>query len=155
MAADLVHDRSVGKASERTDVEERTGHVSAAPPRSNDRLRSHPWTPRKAAAALFFVSYLGVQATIPILQLLEDGPRRFGWQMFSRVGHMRADFFLVTERGMEPVDLERHVLHLRSEIDLARELPPHLCGVYRAAEAIRIRDPSGRVSSFPCPRAEV
>lgn len=153
MAADLARDRSVGTASERTDVKERTGDVSAASSRSNDRLRPHPWTPRKAAA-LFFVSYLAVQVSIPIVQLLEDGPRRFGWQMFSRVGHMRPDFFLVTERGVEPVSLDRHVLHLRSEIDLTRELPPHLCTVYPEAEAVRGRDPSGRVSSFPCARAE-
>lgn len=104
---------------------------------------------------LFFVSYLAVQLTVPILQLFEAGPRRFGWQMFSRVGHMRPDFLIVFEQGVEPLNLERHVLHLRSEIDLARELPPHLCSVYTGAEAVRVRDPSGRVTSFPCPRAEV
>lgn len=129
--------------------------MRASPPRSNDLRHRHAWTPRKAVAALFFVSYLAVQATVPILQLLEAGPRRFGWQMFSRVGHMRPDFFLVFDQEVEAVGLERHVLHLRSEIDLARQLPPHLCSVYPAAEAIRIRDPSGHVSSFPCPRAEV
>lgn len=110
------------------------------------------WTAREALAAIFFCSYLLLQIVLPTLQLIEPGPRRFAWQMFSRVGHARPEFYLLSGSSERQVDLARHVVRLRAEIDLSRVLPPHLCEVYPRVDSVRIVNPTGRVDHLACRR---
>jgi hypothetical protein len=116
---------------------------SAREPRARDLL-----------AATFFVAFLLVQVAVPLFQLTQPRPARFGWHMYSTI---RADAlgesFHIQHAGGElsPVRRSAHVARARSEIDYRAVLPSYLCEVTTGAVAIvteRNGTPTGR---YACP----
>jgi hypothetical protein len=99
------------------------------------------------AAALFFVAFLAIQLAVPIVQLVSaPRPARFGWQMYS-VRSVPPRFDLLLRDGTsQPVALESYVTSLRADVPLVRFLPPHLCGIFPQAAAVRYQQDEGSES---------
>jgi hypothetical protein len=108
------------------------------------------WTPARAIAAAFAVGWLTIQGLLPLTQLAAGGSKPFAWQMFSRERD-RPRFTAVSADGSErEVDWERYVGGVRSEVDLLRHLPPHLCR--RLPDAVAIATYRSEVSGQPAGR---
>jgi hypothetical protein len=88
--------------------------------------------------ALFVV----LQLAIPISRMGSDeGPQRFGWQMFSTVGEA-IEFTVHTPTGTVIIDLEDVMARARSDVPLEELLPPHLCNTVEGAESVTWDDKS-------------
>lgn len=94
---------------------------------------------------LVFVGLLLAQIAIPVQQVLsndEGGPVRFGWQMFAMVRDRPLYVVRHGSGGIDTVDIVGHLVRHRPEIDLASELPPHLCRVLKDVSEVVVRWPT-------------
>lgn len=106
----------------------------------------------RVAATAFFVLFLLIQTAVPLVQLWEPRPARFGWQMFS-AGPQRPRFSLVMRDGTtRPADLRLYVAHSRGEVDLEKALPQHLCRVVPDVASVQITTPDSKpMRVYKCP----
>jgi hypothetical protein len=94
-----------------------------------------------------------VQLGVPLIQLAAHRPARFGWQMFSGLGHP-ARFSVVLEDGrVDSISVADHVRWLRPEMNLPITLPPHLCSRVEGAAAVRVEPQIGDAPdrTYECP----
>jgi hypothetical protein len=102
----------------------------------------------------FFASFILVQVAVPLFQLTQPRPARFGWQMYSTI---RADAlgesYHIEDAGGEltPVELSAHVAVARTEIDYRTVLPPYLCEVTPGAVAVVFERGGTAAGRHPCP----
>lgn len=95
--------------------------------------------PRPTLRNVLFWGVLATQLLVPIAQLGQPRPARFGWQMFSG-GRPRVEFRVELADGtVEPIDVGDYLARERSEVDLASALPPHLCRRIDGVEIVRVR----------------
>lgn len=87
--------------------------------------------------ALLVISlFVVVQISLPVARLGSvDDARRFGWQMFSAY-NPRPEFSVVTDTGVEGVDLDRITARLRADLDLEVLVPGHVCAHTEGAIAV-------------------
>ena len=106
----------------------------------------------RVATTVFFVSFLLVQTTVPLVQLSAPRPARFGWQMFT-AGPQRRGFTLLMRDGTtQPVPLHLYVAQSRGEVDLGKALPQHLCRVVPDVASVRITEPDSKEPRvYVCP----
>lgn len=115
------------------------------------------WSARQVAIGVIVVAYLAVHLVIPALQLRlkwETGyAQPFGWQMFSDARDW-PEFVVVTSDG-KSVSFERGrqldaVMRVRrSDLDVERFVPPHLCAVVPGA--VRVIDRAAEpAKEYPC-----
>jgi hypothetical protein len=93
------------------------------------------WRESRVAATLFIAVFVAIQLTVPISRLSEEGPRRFGWQMFS-VARGAPTFVAHTDSGDIEIELADFVARARGDIDLEEVLPSHLCSVLADANSV-------------------
>jgi hypothetical protein len=110
------------------------------------------WTAREVAAASFFVLFLAVQFTVPLVKLWGPRAERFGWHMFAGI-RPRPRFTLVMGDGTrKPANLAPYIGHNRGELSLGEALPPHLCRVVPDVVAVQIRArDSDQTRTYTCP----
>ena len=82
---------------------------------------------RKATAALLVAAFLTLQIGIPLAQLRQPRPARFGWQMFSGVREQPRVWTIRADGSSQPVDLLRYSGNPRGDLDYEKYLVPHLC----------------------------
>ena len=126
------------------------GHHPPAAEASDSTVRAP--RPRRARIAeimiaCFFVVFLTVQVAVPIGQMLwAPRPARFGWQMYSVVSAAPQFDLMLRDGSTQPVAIEAYVTSLRSDVPLARYLPPHLCRLFPQAAAVRYQMHDGSQS---------
>lgn len=96
------------------------------------------WTgPGRVRAALFVV-IAAIMVALPAVRMLDDGPSRFGWQMFAVSTPVPA-FTVVTDDGeVVSIDVEAYTAFVRSDISLVEVLPNHLCRHIRGARHVEV-----------------
>jgi hypothetical protein len=99
------------------------------------------WRRSPVIATLVVVVYLAVQIVMPTTRLWDDGPRRFGWQMYS-VANVTPTFVVTTADGQTAIDYDDYLANGRVDIDVVTNLPPHLCETIPGAEQVRWQDGS-------------
>jgi len=97
--------------------------------------RMKDWRESPLAALLLIAVFVVIQLGIPISRLSEEGPRRFGWQMFS-VARGAPTFVAHTTSGDIEIELVDFVARARGDIDLEEVLPTHLCNVLPDANSV-------------------
>lgn len=88
-------------------------------------------------AIAFATAYLLIQISIPVVQLFEERPARFGWQMFSGVRTFPT-VELVYQDSLVSVDARALVVNNRSDVEFVPHLPRHFCE-RTPAEAVIVR----------------
>jgi hypothetical protein len=105
-------------------------------------------------AGIFAAAFILAQLTIPLFQLTQPRPARFGWQMYSTVPVGSLGGVFVVDWGAGGVDTVKvadHVARVRPEMDYRRLLPPYLCQKNRSAAAIRFDRPGSYPERHVCP----
>ena len=97
------------------------------------------WRRSPVVAVVAMSLFLVVQLAIPISRVGEEGPRRFGWQMFS-TAQTSPEFVVTTETGDEAIDLSDYMARERADIDLQSLLPSHLCSTVPGAISVTWED---------------
>lgn len=98
------------------------------------------------------VLFLVVQVAVPLWQLTQPRPARFGWQMYA--GGAEASGFTAVRRdgSVAAVPLDEYIIRPRDDLDLLRYLPPAICA-RTGAVAVRHRAAPGRPPvEIACPR---
>ena len=94
------------------------------------------WRKSPIVAAAAVVLFVVLQLAIPISRMgSNEGPQRFGWQMFSTVGEA-IELTVHTPTGTVVIDLEDVMARARGDIPLEKLLPPHLCNTVEGAEFV-------------------
>lgn len=100
------------------------------------------------------MAFLLVQLVVPLYQLTQPRPARFGWQMYSAISLdlMVEPFHIEDAAGeLHPVAFATHLARARPEIDYRTLLPPYLCHVRADAVAV-VRDRRGTTTlRHSCP----
>jgi hypothetical protein len=98
------------------------------------------------------IAFLVIQIVVPLWQLTQPRPARFGWQMYA-AGAPAAEFAAVGRDGsVTPVALHEYIVRRRDDLDLLGVLPPAVCA-RTGAVAVRYRDAAGRAPvEIPCRR---
>jgi hypothetical protein len=110
--------------------------------------------PRRILAVAFFVMFLLMQVAVPLFQLTQPRPARFGWQMFStlRADALGVSYHIEAAGGeLIPVQLSAHFARVRLEIDHRTVLPPYLCEVTPGAAAVISERGGTTTGRYPCP----
>ncbi|MEP7366730.1 MAG: hypothetical protein ABI972_26020 [Acidobacteriota bacterium] len=105
-------------------------------------------------SAAFFTSYLAVQLSLPVAQILRDH-HAFRWGMFAYSGDRKevfAEYADGTRESLEQIQQRTGRARLfRSEIDKERVLPPYLCALTPLPANILFRSRgTGGEKRYPC-----
>jgi hypothetical protein len=103
--------------------------------RSVYRDRVSSWRRSPVVALIVTSVFLVVQLSIPLSQLSSDFANRFGWQMFSTTRPV-PEFVVETSHERVEISLNDYMARVRADIDIAEELPPHLCQVVPGAQSV-------------------
>jgi len=104
---------------------------------------------RRRAGPLFLLLLL--QVGIPVVQLGQPRPARFGWQMFSGVRRW-PQFWAVDGLGhAAAIDLTRFLGNPRTDIEIPPAIWRDLCVRLPGSRAIRVEDGVGGVAEHACP----
>lgn len=93
---------------------------------------------------------LAVQLLIPLHQLGQPRPARWGWQMYSTIRPRSTFTVLLADGSAYAVDPRDYVPHIRTEIDLDPLLPAYLCRTVPGIVAVRITPLDGPAEVTPC-----
>ncbi len=104
------------------------------------------------AAVLFCAGFLTVQITLPLVQLWEPRPSRFGWQMFAAVPDPQV-YTVTTQRGpVVPISLFTRASNWRADIrPRGNEFADYLCRTVPGALSVRYQM-TYRERIHKCPR---
>jgi hypothetical protein len=108
-----------------------------------DGARPHSNSAR-ALAALVALAFVLTQVVAPAVNLLADGPMRFGWQMYARPSIMPEFRLRLGDGTARAVDPSAALAAWRADLDLDAALPPYLCRTVPEADAVEIRRPGAR-----------
>ena len=95
-----------------------------------------PMTPARRWPIVFFFLYLAVQIASPVYGLLQPGPARFGWQMFSAAS-VPTRVWIVSADRLQEISPASYIGSFRGDLEWERYAPPHLCRIRSDATAIR------------------
>lgn len=100
----------------------------------------------------FFIVYLALQITIPVVQLFRPRPARFAWQMFSGVSvPLRVQ--VKTGAEVREIDVREVVGNWRGDLDAEKHLPPFLCRRFPEASSVLLYYlEADEPREFPCNR---
>lgn len=94
---------------------------------------------RRRLTRVVFSAIVAFQLGMPLVQLWAPRPARWGWQMYATLP-IPPTFSVVLHNGtVQPVDSAAYVTLMRTEVDLAIVLPPHICRVTLEAVAVQIQ----------------
>lgn len=102
----------------------------------------------RALPAAFVAAFLVVQVAVPIRQLFDDRPSRFGWHMYSGLPQLPSAWTVASDGTETPVDLDVRLAGQRGEIDYGSVLPVALC-VEPGVVAVRL-ERGGTSEHVPC-----
>lgn len=103
--------------------------------------------------ALAFLLFLGIQIVVPIVQLREERPAHFGWQMFSAYRHIPRYWIVLADGSTREIDITEHVGVRRLDADHHGHFPQYLRRRYPEAVAVRWQWPdSEEVEELQWPR---
>ena len=93
---------------------------------------------RACLRGLIFAAFLAVQVAVPLAQLFEPRPARFGWQMFSDL-RPRPRVTLMGHQGdRREVNPESYLGNPRAELDYIARLPGHICSISPETAAVEV-----------------
>jgi hypothetical protein len=98
--------------------------------------------------------FILVQIAVPVFQLTQARPARFGWQMYSTIrSDALGESYHIEDGGgaLSPVQLSVHVAGIRAEIDYRTIVPPYRCGVTPGAVAVVFERGGTTKGRYPCP----
>ena len=95
------------------------------------------WAPRERLLALLVIAFVIIQLAVPILQLAQPRPARFGWQMYSALTSLPVVKLETANGTVTSLDLSRVVVRERAEVDYSAALAHHVCDTTDAV-AVRI-----------------
>lgn len=84
------------------------------------------------------VTYLLLQILLPMWQLTQPRPARFGWQMYAGVSQP-ANFLAVYADGERPIDLSEYLVRTRGDVQTGTVIPPAVCQRHADVLAVRFR----------------
>ncbi len=106
------------------------------------------WTTGQRIAAGVCVAWLALQLALPMLQLFQPRPARFGWQMYSGFTP-HAKLSVITSDSIIEVDPDQFVVRPRLDF-VAADLPGHLCSRVSGATTIRMSFENQEPEEVPC-----
>ena len=132
------------------------GTRSIEPPSDARGTGPRQWQSRgwaaSVAAMCFFVAFLSIQLTVPIIQLVwSPRPARFGWQMYSVVSAPPRFDLIGRDGTTSPLDISPYVTSMRGDVPLAQFLPAHLCARFPDAAAVHYQMADGsQAGTYQC-----
>ena len=99
------------------------------------------WSLRELAVVVFFLGYLAVQLTVPVVALIGHRPAQFGWQMYSGSPREAVYTVALADGSQQPADPRAYAAAYRPDVGFERHLPPHLCAVVPGAVAVSVSLP--------------
>lgn len=106
------------------------------------------WSPRKRLLGLLVIAFVIVQLAVPILQLAQPRPARFGWQMYSALTSLPVVNVETANGTVTPLDLTRVVVRERAEVDFSAALVQYVCDT---TDAVAVRIGLGEIEQrVPC-----
>jgi hypothetical protein len=106
---------------------------------------------RRRLTLAVFSAIVVFQLGVPLAQLWAPRPARWGWQMYATLSSTPT-FTVVLKTGtVQPVDPAAYVTLMRTEIDFATVLPPHICHMMPDAVAVRIQQSqTSQLGEYSC-----
>jgi hypothetical protein len=108
---------------------------------------------REWAIAIFIVLWLAVQIGVPLWQLSEPRPPRFGWQMFTDVKFLPQITAIRRDGSSVQLTASRYLAYFRSDFrsGYIQALAQHLCRVEPSLQAVELlRRPEGTTVRQTC-----
>lgn len=102
----------------------------------------------RALPAAFVAAFLVVQVAVPVRQLFEERPSRFGWHMYSGLPRLPSAWTVGRDGTETPVDLDARLAGQRGEVDYAAVLAVALC---EDPDVVAVRlERAGTSERVPC-----
>ena len=95
-------------------------------------------TPRKRAAACFFVAFLVVQVVVPLVQLTQPRPARFGWQMYAGAKAPESVTLIRQDGSEKTYGMSFYLGSYRSDLDITEALPRFICQKQPHLKGVRL-----------------
>jgi hypothetical protein len=111
-------------------TEPTTDSLSAASARFGRRLSS-----------IAVVVGVFVQVIVPLIQLRQPRPARFGWQMYAGIREPFALTGVAADGSTRPIEIDNYLAFHRGDIAISRILPPVVCDREQELVAIRFQVP--------------